>query len=520
MAIIKLGPDNFEIFTLATHPARTYSSSSAGVTGSVYVYARRSDYEKTAQSVTAFDDTKLQADSLEDLRLASINAAKSPTRATANIVFTGIPADGDIITIQALDETTKTFEFDTNDSQYSGSNATQVDIGSAASAAAAATAFNSAIISLGSSFGIQATVDAATVKLTQKTGGASGNTPISSSYQNPTSGSVTNITVPTAFAGGSDYGDLKNPLELYISGVHAEPVSSRKQKAMELYRFETSFKYTKDTGRKNVIKNILMPYHRVSNPWSHYAFTNYQTLNFFTASHIPSGTALIYPNYFPRNEKFGPYTPDKGFTIDFYVNPRRSLLKRTDEYRAGCIMHLSSTFAVSLVTGSRKDEHGLPSAFRILLQLSHSADTPPSKVNLSTKNNKRTYPQDLIFLSKDNMLKKNHWHHIAIRWGGASFNAGTGSIVIDGADQGYFSVPSSSIAPINKTGTMQASASFTFGGPVTGSIIVLTGTSGDYRIFEFDTSQVPNLAHGSSGSYVQRVPIHGLGTGAEIASKF
>ena len=73
MAIIKLGPDNFEIFTLATHPARTYSSSSAGVTGSVYVYARRSDYEKTAQCVTAFDDTKLQADSLEDLRLASIN---------------------------------------------------------------------------------------------------------------------------------------------------------------------------------------------------------------------------------------------------------------------------------------------------------------------------------------------------------------------------------------------------------------------------------------------------------------
>ena len=66
MAIIKLGPDNFEIVTLATHPMRTYNSSSSGVTGSVYVYARRSDYEKEAQSMAAFDDSKLQADSLED----------------------------------------------------------------------------------------------------------------------------------------------------------------------------------------------------------------------------------------------------------------------------------------------------------------------------------------------------------------------------------------------------------------------------------------------------------------------
>ena len=64
MAIFKLGPDNFELFTLATHPVRTYTSSSSGVTGSVYVYARRSNYEKDAQSLAAFDDTKLQADSL------------------------------------------------------------------------------------------------------------------------------------------------------------------------------------------------------------------------------------------------------------------------------------------------------------------------------------------------------------------------------------------------------------------------------------------------------------------------
>ena len=522
MAIIKLGPDNFEVFTLATHPARTYISSSAGVTGSVYVYARRSDYEKTAQSVTAFDDTKLQADSLEDLRMSSIHAAKSPTRATANIVFNNATVeDGDIITIQALDGTIKSFEFDTNDSQYSGSSATQVDISSLSSAADIAAAFNTAIKSLGSSFGIKSKVDSATVSLTQKIGGDSGNTPISSSYQDPTSGSVSGVTIPTSFVGGSDAGDLKNPLELYISGVHAEPVSSRKKKAMELYRFETSFKYTKDTGRKNVVKNIVMPYHRPSNPWSHYAFSNYQCLNFFTASWIPSNSALIYPNYFPSNEKFGPYTPDKGFTLDFYVNPKRTLINRTHEYVAGCIMHLSSTFAVSLVTGSRKDEFGYPSTFRVLLQLSHSADRPPSKVDLSIANNSREFPQDLIFLSKDNSLKKNHWHHVAIRWGGETFNAGTGSILIDGRVSANFVVPSSSIAPVNKTGTMLASASFTFGGVVADkTLIALTGTSGLAKLFEFDTSAAPALFHGVSGSRTIRVPINGLSTAALVASKF
>jgi hypothetical protein len=523
MAIIKLGPDNFEIVTLATHPARTYSSSSAGVTGSVYVYARRSDYEKDAQSAAAFDDTKLQADSLEDLRFACIAAAKSPTRGTANIVFGGVPQDGDIITIQALDGTSKSFEFDKNGSQFSGSAASKVSLSGITTAAASAAAFNTAIKNIGSSFGIKSKIpsdSSTTVKLTQKIGGSSGNTTISTQYQLPASGSVTNMTVPSAFAGGSSAGDLKSPLELYISGVHAEPVSSRKKKAMELYRFETSFKYTKDTGRKNVVKNIVMPYHRVSNPWSHYAFSNYHTLNFFTASQVPSNSALIYPNYFPSNEEFGPYTPDKGFTIDFYVNPKRSTLKRTDAYTAGCIMHLSSTFAVSLVSGSRKDEHGVPSAFRILLQLSHSADTPPSKVSLSTANNKREFPEDLIFLSKDNVLLRNHWHHVAIRWGGHEFNAGTGSIVVDGIDRGYFVVPSSSIAPINKTGTMQASASFTFGVVADKTVIALTGSQGGIKLFEFDTSAKPGLFHGVSGSRAMRVPIRGLSTGAQIATRF
>ena len=114
MAIIKLGPDNFELFTLATHPVRSYTSSSLGVTGSVHVFARRSPYEKDAQSISAFDETKLEANSLEDLRLACISSAKQPTRARADIVFSGRPEDGDVLSLTDTLGKTVLFEFDTH----------------------------------------------------------------------------------------------------------------------------------------------------------------------------------------------------------------------------------------------------------------------------------------------------------------------------------------------------------------------------------------------------------------------
>ena len=86
------------------------------------------------------------------------------------------------------------------------------------------------------------------------------------------------------------------------------------------------------------------------------------------------------------------------------------------------------------------------SGFRILLQLSHSADVSPELIDLSKENNKRSYPQDLAFVSTDNSLLKNNWHHVSIRWGGKNVNAGTGSIHIDD-DITYFNIPSSSILP-------------------------------------------------------------------------
>ena len=54
MAIIKLGPDNFDQLNLVTHPSRSFSSSSIrGITGSVFVYAERSPIEKDVQYTLA-----------------------------------------------------------------------------------------------------------------------------------------------------------------------------------------------------------------------------------------------------------------------------------------------------------------------------------------------------------------------------------------------------------------------------------------------------------------------------------
>jgi len=97
---------------------------------------------------------------------------------------------------------------------------------------------------------------------------------------------------------------------------------------------------------------------------------------------------------------------------------------------------------LSLVSGSGKDENGAVNGFRIQLQLSHSADIAPSVVTPGT------YPNDLVFLSDDNSLKLNHWHHVVVRWGTNLINDGTGSFNIDSVDKGEFVIPSGTVAPL------------------------------------------------------------------------
>lgn len=316
MTIHKVTPDDTETYTIVTNPYRTYVSSSSGTTGSVYVFARRSPYEKEVKALPAFYERTLGDSNLETLL----------------------------------------------------------------------------------------------TDLTRKTV------------------STTNI---------------QTGVEKYLSGVHAQGISARKQKNLEILRFIPSFTFSSNTSRKLLVTDILMPFYRAGNPNYNFAISNYHSLNFFTASSVDSSAVLLYPNMPDANNGYisGSYVPTGSFTLGFHVNPRYSTSSPTADFKAGTIMHLSSTFAVSIITGSSRDVNGIPDGFRVLLQLSHSADIIPS---LALNGAGRS---DLIFMSDDNSLKRNHWHDVAIRWGTSFTENGTGSFVIDNNVRGNFVVPSSSIAP-------------------------------------------------------------------------
>lgn len=233
-------------------------------------------------------------------------------------------------------------------------------------------------------------------------------------------------------------------LQDYMDKVNDQGASARKQDTVDVTRFTPSVEFTSNTLRKLVVKDQLSSYYRVTYPSAHWAYTNYNCLSFFTSSTVPTSSVLLYPNVEGGQEHdgyvTGTYTPSGAISFDFYVNPRYRPDQYDGPFKAGTIFHLSSTYALSLVTGSAKDENGLPLTFRLLLQLSHSADIRPSVATPGT------YPNDLVFLSDESLLF-NNWHHVVVRWGTNAVNGGTGSFNVDGVDRGTFLVPSATITP-------------------------------------------------------------------------
>lgn len=332
MSFFRVNRKDIESFTIVTNPARNYVTSSYGMTGSVYVFSRRSNIEKEIAPLSSFIDATHNDADLD----AFLNNLKS-TGAIANL------QDGSPESINAKNQ---------------------------------------------------------------------------------------------FFLGVSEY----------LNKVSKQSISPRKQKVLPIIRFTPSFSFTSNTARKLAIKDQISSYYRTYYPSAHWGYNNYNTLNFVTSSNLPTGSTLLYPNVgqdVTSGKVSGVYVPSGTFSFDFYINPRRRTTRESSPYLAGTIMHMSSTYALSLITGSLKDIYGLPTGFRLQLQLSASADVSPSKVPPDSNIN----PKDLIFRSSDNSLLLNNWHHVVVRWGTNIVNEGTGSFNIDGVDKGTFVVPSSSIAP-------------------------------------------------------------------------
>ncbi len=245
--------------------------------------------------------------------------------------------------------------------------------------------------------------------------------------------------------------DVEDAAQRYLDAVNATPTAAKNSMDMEILRHEPTTQYTVNTAKKLFVQNRLMPYYRAHRPSCQWAYPNYHSVNFFTGSYVPTGSAWLYPNVVTDAHPNGCYSPSGSFTFEFFINPRYG--SKRGVFPAGTILHLSSTFALSLVTGSSTGADKESNGFRLLLQLSSSADVRPGLVTPSVGDGARA------FLSDDNSLFRNRWHHVMVTWGTNRNDSGTGSFYVDGARKGTFVFPSSSIlppAPLERTLTSYA----------------------------------------------------------------
>ena len=93
MSIQRVTPDDFETFTIETNPRRTYiSSSTDGVTGSLYLFARRSTFQKEPYPLTYYNKSYFNDYDLNQLRLNAITASTGSTNIVSEITayMTGV----------------------------------------------------------------------------------------------------------------------------------------------------------------------------------------------------------------------------------------------------------------------------------------------------------------------------------------------------------------------------------------------------------------------------------------------
>lgn len=268
--------------------------------------------------------------------------------------------------------------------------------------------------------------------------------------------------------GGST--NISGFMEDYMNSVNEASTSAKNATSLDILRSTPDTFYTIDTAKKLLMVDNLASYYRVQRPGYQMAYTNYNSF------HVPDGfqstcsVAWLYPNITDNNRPKGCYSPTSSFSLGVHLNPRYST-------SAGTLLHLSSSLALSIVTGSAIGLDGNPSGFRLLLQLSSSADVHPSVVTPGVGAGSYAY------LSDDNSLSRNSWHHVLITWDPQSNNS-TGTFYVDGENRGNFYYPSSSVSSM-PTITAPAPGVLSVGNYYAGTN---TSTNAQIRFFSADTA--------------------------------
>jgi len=420
MAIFGLSNEWFENLTLETRPKRHYLSASSGskletgVTGSVYVFAERSKFEKEAQPLKAFSDTGVDTfgdDSVEAFRTSMIATAslmdpvqiQQVTELTFRTEDVDATLSGGHGTANAFDYrdllghssnkyidkaffdlteaygTVRRFYFYDSDWGNSkqkpdapdngslhmvdlvylktiGDPSLSPDIYDVETALDMVASATCAAIDEVDGFDAvyESSPDNSVVTVTNVQYGNC-EPPVSGVITNPFTGeTILDLDLDADGIGDQDFPtfpynifeidvatsgsatSINVMLDRYMGMVNDSEVSSRKQTAVSITRFEPSFKLTSDTLRKNAIKDVLFPHYRTKHPSLHWAFSNYNTINFFTSSLVPPDSALIYPSITDETVQPSiiPYSPSGSFTFEFYINPRYTI-DEEDSYASG-----------------------------------------------------------------------------------------------------------------------------------------------------------------------------------------
>jgi len=274
---------------------------------------------------------------------------------------------------------------------------------------------------------------------------------------------ATNTTPTGAFVASADITDVLqqanqttssadrlNFVREYLTLVKTQPSSSRLSARQDVERYTPGVDLSLQMTTKLVSANRLIPEYSTRSTNYDFSFTNYNSLNFFTGSLVPTGSALLYPCVATTGSAnsfvTASYIPSGAFTFDFWVNPRYSP-ERAVEFNCATLLHYSGCYALSMITGSSSQPNGSKNNFRLILQVSSAADIRPSSIDPSS-------PPAMVFVSDDSsaVLQHNTWNHVSVFWGGSAFNSSTGSFVVNGVDAGRFVFTGSTIAPRQESG--------------------------------------------------------------------
>lgn len=290
--------------------------------------------------------------------------------------------------------------------------------------------------------------------------------PMASYGSGPFSGDINLESKRKSIVEAPEGANRAEALTNYMGDVHAQASLAKYQSTASILRIQSQTELNMDAQRRLFLQKYIARQPVRFGQEAEWDTTNYHCLNFFTSSNTPVSSALIYPNSFRLksdtdgvnfnqnnqiivsnsflniaggiSESYAcSYQLYEAFSFDFWIKPKYNAPAETlwgvsasNYYRPGALLHFSSAYAITLHSGSSKNQNDLADKFRICLQIGNDTDTAPGLLVAGVDHSGSI--SGSTFWTSDNALPLNEWTHVAITYGGHQYNQGTGSMWING----------------------------------------------------------------------------------------